>query len=190
MRGYKALSWDMKAMYGNRMQYELGKTYSVDGKIIPCINGFHFCGNIEDLNCYCDIAESRIFEVEVAGRIKKQHIKYAAEKIRLVRELTKQEISDYFKENYKMLCKSKNEHVRIAVAKQGYGLDKLICDKNFRVRTEVAKQGYGLDILVYDEDPCVRYIVAERGYGLDVLIKDRDSDVRRMAKEVIRTNKM
>ena len=60
MKGYKALDWDMRAAYGNEMQYKLGKTYTVYGKVVPCENGFHFCEKIEELNCCYDIASSRI----------------------------------------------------------------------------------------------------------------------------------
>ena len=40
---------------------------------------------------------------------------------------------------------SDDEEARIAAAKQGYGLDKLVNDKDWHVRKEVAKQCYGLD---------------------------------------------
>lgn len=52
MKGYKALNKNMKAVYGNGMQFELGKTYSVSGEVILCKNGFHFCEKIEDISCY------------------------------------------------------------------------------------------------------------------------------------------
>ena len=57
MKGYKALDWDMRAAYGNEMQFELGKTYSVNGEVVPCKNGFHFCEKIEYLNCYYNILD-------------------------------------------------------------------------------------------------------------------------------------
>ena len=49
--------------------------------------------------------------------------------------------------------------VRAEVAKQGYGLDKLIKDKDYRVRNRVAMQGYGLDKLANDKDYRVRETV-------------------------------
>lgn len=42
MKGYKALDWDMRAAHGNKMQFELGKTYFVDGEVIPCKMVFIF----------------------------------------------------------------------------------------------------------------------------------------------------
>ena len=99
MKGYKALDQEMRAILGNEMQYELGKTYTVYGKVVPCENGFHFCEKIEELNCYYNIEDSRIFEVEADGIIIKSEDKYVAEKIKLVRELSKEEISKYFEQN-------------------------------------------------------------------------------------------
>jgi hypothetical protein len=43
-------------------------------------------------------------------------------------------------------------------------LDKLVNDKDPDVRIAVAKQGYGLDILVNDKDPDVRQAVIDQGY--------------------------
>lgn len=58
--------------------------------------------------------------------------------------------------------------MRVAVAEQGYG---------------VAKQGFGLDRLIDDPDPTVRAIVAGQGYDLDHLINDPDENVRAAAEK-------
>ncbi len=79
MKGYKALGQDMRASLSNGMQFELGKIYTVNGEVVPCKNGFHFCEKIEYLNCYYNIADSRIFEVEADGTIIKSEDKYVAE---------------------------------------------------------------------------------------------------------------
>ena len=178
MKGYKALSMEMKAVNGNGMQYEMGRLYSVEGDVIPCKNGFHYCDSIEELDRYYNIAASRIFEIEADGEIIKCDGKYAAEKIKLIRELAKEEIYDYFKSNQKKFIKSGDWQVRKAVASQGYGLDILVNDKNSAVRYEVAKQGYGLDILIHDKSWYVRTAVVEQGYGLDILVCDEDWHVR------------
>lgn len=207
MRGYKALDKDMKSIYGDDMQYETGKLYFTDGRIVLYKNGFHFCKNIEYLNCYYDIRDSRIFEIEAYGNVKSDGIKYAAESIQLIRELTGKEINEYFKTNQRSLIGNEYPDVRLAVAEQGYGLDilvydecwmvrravaeqgygldVLINDKDWRVRMEVAGQGYGLDILIHDEIDLVRYIVAKQGYGPDVLIHDDNYNVRETAKTML-----
>ena len=178
MKGYKALSMEMKAVNGNGMQYEMDKLYSIKGELVPCLNGFHFCEFLEKLNAYYYITSSRIFEIEAGGKIIKCDGKYVAEKIKLVRELTKEEIKDYFKQNQRELIKCRNWNVRIAVAEQGYGLEELVCDENWYVRAAVAGQGYGLDVLVNDDHWYVRVAVAEQGYGLDKLIQDKNCCVR------------
>ncbi len=161
MKGYKALNQDMKAILGNEMQFELGKTYSINGELVPCKNGFHFCEKIEYLNCCYDIANSRIFEVETDGIIKQCGNKYAAERIKLVRELSKEEISKYFEQNLQSLVYHNEVFVRLAVAKQGYGLDVLVYDEDYNIREVIAKQGYGFNVLVHDEDYNIREIVAK-----------------------------
>lgn len=179
MKGYKALDKDMRSAYGNKMQFELAKRYTVKGEVVLRRNGFHFCKSIEYLNCYYDIKDSRIFEVEVYGDIKNDDHNYAAEGIQLVRELTQKEINDYFKQYQQFLIYCEDIFGRKAVAEQGYGLDILVHDSNYKVRTAVAEQGYGLDILIHDEDCYVRSAVAEQGYGLDQLISDKEWQVRR-----------
>ena len=178
MKGYKALDMDMRAVSGNGMQYEMGKSYAIEEKVVPCYKGFHFCKSIEELNGYYSIKNSRIFEIEAAGEIIERNDTYAAEKIMLVRELTKEEVNDYFKQNQRELIKCRNWNVRIAVAEQGYGLEELVCDENWYVRAAVAGQGYGLDVLVNDDHWYVRVAVAEQGYGLDKLIQDKNCCVR------------
>lgn len=174
MHGYKALSQDMKAIYGNGMEFALGKKYTIQGEVVPCKNGFHFYEEIGLLNNYYDIKSSRIFEIEADSDIVKYGDKYVAESIRLIRELTKEEIKDYFCQNWQRLVTSEDDDVRIAVAKHGYGLDTLVNDKNYLVRMAVAKQGYGLDVLVNDKNCFVKIAVIEQRYGLDTLANDEN----------------
>ena len=179
MRGYKALDQDMRAIRGNGMQFEMDRLYSIRGNVVPCYNGFHFCKAIEYLNVYYNVKNSRIFEIEADGEIiEYDENKYAAEKIRLVRELTKEEIWDYFSRNQGRLIKSRDSYIRMAVAEQGCGLDTLLYDEDYIVREAVAGQGYGLDVLVHDENWFVREAVAKKGYGLGILVHDENLLVR------------
>lgn len=131
MKGYKAVDQNMRAIRGNNMQFELGKTYSVSGEVVLCKNGFHFCEKIEYISGFYDFENSRIFEVEASGVIKSGSQKYAAERIEIVRELTKEEISEYFKQNAQALAYNNEKCIRYTVAKQGYGLDILVHDSYF-----------------------------------------------------------
>ena len=198
MRGFKALNTDMFSKYGD-MTYELGIKYTITGDLIPCENGYHFCKNLEDIEGYYTISDSRIFEVEAEGQMIEDDGKICAESITLIRELSKEEIRRYFKNNQEqilaknwccrkalagqglyldILVNDEDCDVREAVAEQGYGLDILINDEDWRVRETVAKQGYGLDILVHDKDWYVRVAVAEQNYGLNILIYDKNWYVR------------
>lgn len=181
MKGYKALNKNMKTVYDNTVQYEIGKLYSAKGEVIPFQNGFDFCSSIENLNAYYSIKDSRVFEVEAYGENMEYddtYAAYATEKIKLVRELTEAELSDYFKQNQKEFIKDGEGFARRAVAEYGYGLEVLIEDEDWHVRKAVAEQGYGLEVLIEDEDWHVRKAVAEQGYGLDILINDENSPVR------------
>ena len=198
MKGYKALNMDMSSAYGD-MSYEIGKKYTITGKLQMCENGFHFCKYLEDIENHYPIAKSRIFEIEAEGKIIDECDKSCAESIMLMRELSKEEIHQYFVDSKERIlkmslycrkaladqgiCLDKLVHdddgrVRAAVAEQGYGLDILIHDEGWRVRAAVAGQNYGLNILVHDEDEYVRRAVAEQGYGLNILVYDKDLWVR------------
>ena len=63
MRGYKLMESDMTCM---GFQYELNKEYSIEGELIICENGFHFCENPFDcLGYYNNIkGDNRLFLVE------------------------------------------------------------------------------------------------------------------------------
>ena len=201
MKGYKALNMDMSSAYCD-MVYKIGKKYTITGELIICINGFHFCKHLEDVENYYEIVKSRIFEVEAEGKIIDGGNKSCAESITLIRELSKEEIHQYFVDNQERilekyypcqkaladqgLCLDKlinneNWYVREAVAKQGYGLNILVNDKNYCVRAAVAKQGYDLETLIHDKDPWVRVAVAKQDYGLDILVNDKNWRVREEA---------
>ena len=181
MKGYKALNMDMSSAYGD-MVYEIGKKYTITGKLQMCENGFHFCKYLEDIENHYTITKSRIFEVKVEGEIIEEYDKSCAESIMLVRELSKDEIRQYFIDNKKRIL-DKNWLCRKVLADQGICLDILVHDEDWRVRTAVAKQGYGLDILIHDKDCDVRAAVAEQSYGLDVLINDKNWCVRKAVAE-------
>lgn len=206
MKGYKALNQDMSSQHGN-MTYELNTKYTISGELEMHKNGFHFCKKLEDIECHYIISTSRIFEVEADGEIINNGGESCAESITLLRELSKEEIRQYFIDNQERilgkegiikqvmaeqgvcldkLINDKSWRVRRAVAKQGYGLDKLINDENEDVREAVAKQGYGLDNLINDVCWDVRAAVAKQGYGLDKLIDDEDCDVRFAAEQKLK----
>ena len=133
MRGYKALNEDMSTKYGD-MTYELNKVYTLEGEVIMCESGCHFCTELINVFAY-DPSDSRVFEIDTLdGEIIKKGDKYCSNKIKLIREVSKEEINKYIEDNLDILINDKSWHVRAAVAKQGYNLDKLINDESWYVR--------------------------------------------------------
>jgi hypothetical protein len=76
MKAYKALLPNLTSRH-KAFRFEIGKKYSVEGKIILCKNGFHACEKVEDVFFYYPW-KSRIFEVELGGDMEKDGDKLAA----------------------------------------------------------------------------------------------------------------
>ena len=92
MKGYKAFLLDMTTKHGDSTVYEVGKTYTVEGKIKICENGYHFCKKCVDVYDYYS-RPCRICEVNVTGAVQTQGNKSVGRKLKILRELTADEIS-------------------------------------------------------------------------------------------------
>ena len=99
MKGYKAFLLDMTTKHGDNTVYEVGKTYTVEGEIKICENGYHFCKKCVDVYDYYN-KPCRICEVSVTGAVQTQGNKSVGRKLKILRELTADEISS--------LCNSGN----------------------------------------------------------------------------------
>ena len=66
---YKGFGKDFKC---RGFQYEVGKTYEMDGNIACCNRGFHACESPMEVFDYCDMLTSRFAEVEQSGKIDKE----------------------------------------------------------------------------------------------------------------------
>ena len=118
MIGYKALNEDMSTLYGD-MTYELNKEYEIEGTPIICENGYHFCTKLINVFTYYP-SDSRVFEIDTLnGEIIKKGDKYCSSKIKLIREVSKEEINKYIEDNLDILINDEDRYVRLAVAKQG-----------------------------------------------------------------------
>ena len=83
MKGYKAFKDDLSC---RDQQYEIGKTYTIDGAIGLCERGYHFC--LQPLQCfgfYDD--DARLCEVEANGKIIEGDDKCVCSKITILREI-------------------------------------------------------------------------------------------------------
>lgn len=86
MTGYKGMTKDMTC---REMQFEIGKTYHVDGEISLCKNGLHFCERLIDVMDYYDMNDdSRYFEIEADGVIKSNGKKSVASSLTITREIS------------------------------------------------------------------------------------------------------
>ena len=99
MKGYKAFLPNMTTQHGDDAVYEVGKTYTVEGEIKICENGYHFCKKCIDVYDYYS-KPCRICEVSVTGAVQTQGNKSVGRKLKILRELTADEISS--------LCNSGN----------------------------------------------------------------------------------
>lgn len=91
MKGYKGFNSDLTC---RGFQYEIGKEYEFDGEIEVCNNGFHFCKNIIDVKEYYNITEDdiKLCEIEATGEIKEEEDKCVTNKIKIIREISKEEM--------------------------------------------------------------------------------------------------
>lgn len=95
MKAYKAFNADMTC---RGFQYEIGETYEMDEEPRVCHTGFHACQYIEDtLRFYLPYEKPIICEVEILGDVSHDlnGIKFATNKMRIVRQLTREEIIEY-----------------------------------------------------------------------------------------------
>jgi len=110
MIGYKGFDKDFKC---KDFQYEVGKTYELEGELKLCENGFHFCTDPNDVAWHYPIIISRLGHVFTENRyalvealgdivqgkdIGMRDSKCATNKIRIVREISK--------EDYLALCRA------------------------------------------------------------------------------------
>ena len=101
MKGYKAFLSDMTTKHGDNTVYEVGKTYTVEGEVRICENGYHFCKKCVDVYDYYN-KPCRICEVSVTGAVQTQGNKSVGRRLKILRELTADEISS--------LCNSGNRN--------------------------------------------------------------------------------
>ena len=92
MKGYKAFLPNMMTQHSDDTVYEVGKTYTVEGEIKICENGYHFCKKCVDVYDYYS-KPCRICEVSVTGAVQTQGNKSVGRRLKILRELTADEIN-------------------------------------------------------------------------------------------------
>ena len=91
MKGYKGFNKDMTC---RGFQYEIGKEYEMKEQIELCKRGFHFCKKIADIQNYYNIQENDVIlcEIEALGEIQEGDDKCVTNKIKILREISKEEM--------------------------------------------------------------------------------------------------
>ena len=76
------------------MIFRVGEVASVDGALVLCRNGIHFCWNLNDIDEYYNLRNSVICEVEILGNIVNQEDmkKSCTNRLKVLRILTKEEV--------------------------------------------------------------------------------------------------
>ena len=89
VKGFKGFNQDLTC---RGFQYEIGKTYEYDGDIELCRSGFHFCRKLKDVHHFYNLKTSRICEIEADGKIDDDGVKSVCSRMRIVREVSREEI--------------------------------------------------------------------------------------------------
>lgn len=90
MIGYKAFEHDFTC---RGFQYEVGKTYEIEGEIELCRRGFHFCGVIGDCFGYYEQSDARFAKIEALGKVieSDEDSKCVTDKIKILEEIPRDE---------------------------------------------------------------------------------------------------
>lgn len=86
--GYKLTNADYTCI---DFKYEVGKTYDLEGEIILCQNGFHFCKDFyKCFEFYNNIGgDKHLLKIQALGRvITDDDIKFCTDKIKILEEIT------------------------------------------------------------------------------------------------------
>ena len=89
VKGFKGFNEDLTC---RGFRYEIGKTYKYDGDIALCRSGFHFCRKLKDVHQFYNLKTSRICEIEADGKIDDDGVKSVCSRMRIVREVSREEI--------------------------------------------------------------------------------------------------
>ena len=90
MKGYKCFNPNMTC---KGFQFKVGETHTIEGPIILCVKGFHFCTNPADVfNYYKFDHKNIVCEVEALGEVIEGEDKNVTNKIRLIKQLTWEQV--------------------------------------------------------------------------------------------------
>lgn len=116
MKGYKAFLSDLCSQphYCMQTQYKVGAVAETKGKPILCWHGFHFCRYLCETYYWYGVSwNTRICIVETMGAIAHGEHKMCTNKLKVVRELTRDQIL----ERLKVESRARNPEIRDQASK-------------------------------------------------------------------------
>ena len=88
--GYKVFNSDWIC---RKFQFKVGETYQIEGELKICDNGFHYCNKLIDcFNYYNFDSNNKVALVEILGDIQTENDKSCTNKIKIVREISRNEV--------------------------------------------------------------------------------------------------
>lgn len=98
MKGYKIINSDWTC---RGFKYKVGEIFEMNSKPICYASGFHSCFKLEDCyNYYNNInGDKHIVEVEILGETHSRANSISTNKIKIIRELSQEEIEEYLRLN-------------------------------------------------------------------------------------------
>ena len=154
IKGYKAFRRDVKGDFftepaSKRTYFKVGNTYSIEGKIEICRNGFHFCRKLKDIFDFYMFSKSIVYcEVEGIAEADEDILessgKICARKIKIIKKLTfkqvlkilqkeleiKQQQDNFYCENIEAVSDSKYIIDSKAINKSKYIKDSYAVSKS------------------------------------------------------------
>ncbi|MDE1989020.1 MAG: hypothetical protein KGI82_01005 [Betaproteobacteria bacterium] len=184
---YKAFNADFTC---RGFQYEVGRTYTHDGKISMCEAGFHACENPLDVLNYYNLCDSRFAVVELSGEILKHHegdSKLCAATLHVRAELS---LSDFVKTAVECLieaCKPKDgESSERVIGSSGDGAklassgkNGVLCSSGCDARAK-GKAGTWVALAEFDDDgECVGFATgcAGKDFPADTWVRAQSGKV-------------
>ena len=99
MKGYKVFNSDWTC---RGFQYEVGKSYTHEGKIGLCEAGFHFCERLIDcFNYYLFSPHNKVAEIETTGSVITGDDKAVTNEIKIIKELDWHTVLDMCNSGYR-----------------------------------------------------------------------------------------
>lgn len=174
MKGYK-LTYNGKT---RNLTYKPGRAFVLDGKLIMCLQGFHFCQDIKNLLEWMDFNKNiRIFEIEAEGNIIEDYDKSVTDKMTVIRELTDEELEKKLgitktydngitiTKEEPSSCAKYDENGYLIEVQGEFGKIRYVYDSSYRVVTAVSQHinddRVTVKSNVYDGDKLVKTVYTD-----------------------------